>query len=421
MSRGIKIAGAVIFVMVVFLVALRIIERHQKQGTLALPPTQFPTPSSVKNLLLEPAPAKPTTPHSFIAYQPGDYRESITVDGRSRTYLLHVPAGFRSSSRYPLVATFHGGGGSGDIIARHTGFSSVADREGFIGVFPDGISHNWNDGRGTTDAEKLGVDDVKFVRALLESLKTKLPIDASRIYASGLSNGGIFTERLACDMADVFAAVASDVGPIASNYVPNCKPAAPISVAAIQGDSDPLVPIQGGEEGWRIHLGDGGLLESAANTMQFWAAKNSCPNPPAVSNLPPQVNDGTSVTETRYSGCRNSTEVRYYIVHGMGHVWPPNPPQVLRKNNPTSRNIDATETFWSFFKTHPKINLTPPPPPPPAPVPPPPPPPSALRTPSPSLASRFSPLTASLLPAIEAALANIQNNLSLLRDLFPRP
>src|SRR3990167_1552437 len=144
------------------------------------------------------------TPPAGESYLSGDYKESMTVDGRERTYLLHIPAGFDAAKKYPLVLGFHGGNGTGEKFARQTGFKEKADAEGFIAVFPDGIENNWNDGRGTTDAEKQGVDDIKFLRSLVGRLQEKLPIDAKRIYATGVSNGGIFSHRLACDMADVF-------------------------------------------------------------------------------------------------------------------------------------------------------------------------------------------------------------------------
>mgnify|MGYP001571063344 CR=1 FL=1 len=293
----------------------------------------------------------PATP---TAYRVGDYREALVADGRERSYLLHIPVGFDTAKLYPLLLGFHGGAGSGEKFAGQTGLSDYADREGFIAVFPDGIEHNWNDGRDTTDAYKAGVDDVKFVRLLIESLKSKLPIDASRIYATGVSNGGIFSERLACELADVFAAIGPVVGPIATNLAPRCNPARPISVVGIQGAADPGIPIGGGEQGGFGGLGAGGFVESAESTMQLWASKNGCGVPPTITKLPPKVNDGTSVTHYEYPRCREGVAVEYYIVEGMGHGWPPKRPQAPRLAGPTSQNINATDTIWEFFKAHPK-------------------------------------------------------------------
>lgn len=303
-----------------------------------------------------PPPIPTPPPPTGSQIQPGDYRDSIVVDGRTRTYLLHVPNGYTytSSNPYPFIAVFHGGGGSGEKIAGQTDFTAKADREGFIAVFPDGIEHNWNDGRDTTDAYKQGADDIKFVRTLIEHLNTKLSIDQNRIYATGVSNGGIFAQRLGCEMADVFAAIGPVVGPIATKLVPRCNPSRSISVVGIQGTADPAIPINGGEQGGFGGLGDGGFVESADATMRLWAEKNGCSNTPTISELPQKVNDGTNVKKYSYTPCRNGTEIYYYIVEGMGHGWPPKRPQAPRLAGPTSQNINATDVIWEFFKTHPK-------------------------------------------------------------------
>ena len=280
-----------------------------------------------------------------------DYKGSIVVNGLKRTYLLHIPSGFNSAKQYPLVLGFHGGGGSGKKFAKQTGFSTYADKEGFIAVYPDGIKHNWNDGRDTTDAYKAGADDIKFVRILVDSLNSKLPIDEKRIYATGVSNGGIFSHRLGCEMSDVFAAIGTVVGPIATKLAPNCNPSEPISVVGIQGTADPGIPFNGGEI---TAFGDGGFVESADNTMRLWALKNSCTRPFTVTALPQKVNDGTSVRQITYSGCNRNTEVQYYIVEGMGHGWPPKATQTRRAGK-TSKNIDATPVIWEFFKEHTKV------------------------------------------------------------------
>ena len=294
-------------------------------------------------------------PQSAQTYTAGDYQEKIEIDGRKRTYLLHIPKGYIASNKYPLVAVFHGGGGSGEKITKQTGFAAKADKEGFIAVFPDGIKHNWNDGRDTTDAYKAGADDIKFVRMLVEQLKSRLLIDEKRIYATGVSNGGIFSHRLGCEMADVFAAIGPVVGPIATLLALRCNPAAPIAVVGIQGGADPLIPIGGGEEGGFYGLGDGGFVESADATMRLWAQKNGCLVTPLIADLPPTVDDGTRVKKYTYISCRNNAEVVYYIVEGMGHGWPPKLPQAPRLAGSSSHNINATEVVWEFFKTHPKL------------------------------------------------------------------
>ncbi len=283
-------------------------------------------------------------------YTAGTFVGSLnTADGRTRTYLIHIPTGYTAGKTYPLVFLFHGGGKMGTRILQYTQFDKKADDKGFIVVAPEGIKHNWNDGRGTTDAELAGVDDVAFIRQLAKDLSAKLPIDQKRMYATGPSNGGMMTERLGCDASDLFAAIAPDVGPLPSRLESSCKPG-PISVIGIQGSADPGIPIDGGVMQGR---GDGGEVLSARATMQFWAAKANCNTVPQVIHQKPLVNDGTSVDQYTFSGCTAGTSVVYYIVQGMGHSWPP-----LSGNadtgGPTSQNIDATDVVWDFFAAHPK-------------------------------------------------------------------
>jgi len=282
---------------------------------------------------------------------PGDSRGSITIDGRERTYLLHRPAGEDPAKQYPLVMVFHGGHGAGAKIAKQTGFSGYADREGFIAVYPDGIEHNWSDGRGTTDAERLGVDDVKFVKALLARLQKELSIDEKRIYVTGPSNGGIFTYRLGCEMADVFAAIAPVIGNLAEPLGMACAPQEAVSVLAINGDADPFIPIQGGE---CCKRGDGGRLLSTKDSLNFFVKKNGCSGTPVREMLPAPVDDGTTLERHTYPACGYHTDVVWYVIHGGGHAWPPKPPQAPRISGPSSKNIDATSVIWQFFKAHPK-------------------------------------------------------------------
>lgn len=286
-----------------------------------------------------------------------DRDETITVDGRERTYYVHLPPGLSPSGSYPLVFNFHGGRGSGHQQAELSKMNAYADRYGFIAVYPDGIEKNWNDGRGTTEPAKMGIDDVKFVRAVYDKLRSTYAVDAKRVYSTGISNGGMFSYRLACDMSDVFAAIGPVVGSLATRHRPNCKPASPVAVVSIMGDADEFVPLQGGEEGWKNGKGDGGTLESEGAMKEFWSKHNACSAQPSVTQLPVRVNDGTSVRKVTFSGCRNGADVVFYTVAGGGHTWPPNEFKwgfMNRMAGKSSQNIDATEVIWDFFSRHPK-------------------------------------------------------------------
>jgi polyhydroxybutyrate depolymerase len=299
-----------------------------------------------QNARSEPAPifARQTGP-----YAPGDYGGSIvTADRRTRTYILHIPSGFSPARAYPLILVFHGGLGSGARVEKGTDFDAKANAKDFIVVYPDGIGSNWNDGRGTANPD---INDVGFIHRLIEDLESRLPIDSKRIYATGVSNGGLFSQRLGCDLADVFAAIGPDVGPMPTNLLPKCKPARPIAVIGIQGAVDPIVPLDGGEvKSLRLFgLGKGGTVESAASTMNFWASVNGCNPKPALVHETPRVDDGTSVYKYSYSDCKSGAPVVYYIVQGMGHAWPPHTQTLPQITGRTSENINATDVIWDFF------------------------------------------------------------------------
>ncbi len=287
------------------------------------------------------------------AYTAGTYGGSLmAADGRTRTYVLHVPAGYSADRTYPLVLVFHGGYGTGREIERDTGFDAKADAEGFIVAYPDGIDSNWNDGRGTADPD---IDDVGFVRQLVTSLESQLSVDEARIYATGLSNGGMFTQRLGCELADVLAAIGPAAGPMPAPLLATCRPAQPIAVIGIQGGADPIVPLGGGtvKSIALLGIGKGGEVASATETMRLWAHANGCNAPATISHPAPIVDDGTSLDIHTYTGCKGSADVVYYIVQGMGHNWPPKRLLSLI-TGPSSRNLHATDVIWAFFKAHPK-------------------------------------------------------------------
>ncbi len=180
---------------------------------------------------------------------------TLRVSGVERTYLLDVPPSYRPGTPAPLVMVFHGAGGSGRRMAPHTGFSRLAGREGFVAVYPDGLGRRWNDGRSALATR----DDVGFVKALLDTLERELSLDSTRVYAAGISNGAMFSYRLACELPGVFAAIAPVAGATPANLAESCGRTAPVSVLAIQGTADPLLPYAGGGVGG----GRGSVLSAA--------------------------------------------------------------------------------------------------------------------------------------------------------------
>lgn len=278
---------------------------------------------------------------------PGDRRGSLMVDGRSRTYLVHVPAS-QAAKALPLVLVFHGGYGTGAIAAQMSDFNRHADREQFFVVYPDGIEQSWNDGRGTTPADRQAIDDVGFVSALIDHLAQQFPVDPNRVYAAGMSNGAIFSFRLGCELSHRLAAIAAVAGMMAEAVVPQCAPSAPLSVLILKGTADPLTPYEGGE----TRKGTGGRVLSAPASAEYWAKHNGCQGEAKTEALPTVVADGTSVERMTRVGCHDGSEVVLYTVKGMGHAWPPTDPHAPKLSGRTSHNLDATEVIWEFFKRH---------------------------------------------------------------------
>jgi polyhydroxybutyrate depolymerase len=286
---------------------------------------------------------------------PGDAagleRHTLISGGVTRSYDLFVPpqAGNRP---LPLVVVFHGGHGTPERIAETTQMHALAAREGFVVAYPAAMEKDriWNDGRATTASD---VDDVAFIDAMLADIRARHAIDATRIFATGLSSGGMFTLRLACERASVFRAFAPVVANLPVDMVGRCRPSRPVPMLLIQGEEDPLMPFAGGEvRSSALFRRGGGNVISSPDTARFFARMNGCASTPVTERLPDTVpDDGTQVEVDRFAGCRNGADVIGYRVIGGGHTWPGSAiGPALRKSGATSREISATETIWQFFQ-----------------------------------------------------------------------
>jgi len=269
---------------------------------------------------------------------------TLQTGGVTRRYFLYLPSTWHRGRPAPLVLVFHGGGGRASGIAPHTGFSRLAEREGFVVAYPQGLNGRWNDGRGYAAAR----DDVGFVRALLDTLERELAIDPRRVYATGISNGAMFAYRLACDLPGVLAAVAPVAGAMPADLAPGCAHTQPVSVLAFQGTADPLMPYAGGGVARRR-----GRVLSAEQSIAFWATTSGCAGAPVTMDEADRVSDGTRVRRTIYGTCREGRSVELYTIEGGGHTWPGGPP-VGGAVGRVTREIDATALIWGFFAEHPK-------------------------------------------------------------------
>jgi polyhydroxybutyrate depolymerase len=276
--------------------------------------------------------------------------DSIPVDGRTRTYVLHVPAAYSANKAAPLVIALHGRLGDGHGMATLTHFDKVSDEHGFLVVYPDGLHRGWADGRGGTDSDKDGVNDVKFLSELIHQLESRYKVDAKRVYVTGISNGGFMTHRLACELGDEIAAAAPVAATLSENTANACHPAKPVSIAMIMGAKDPLVPIEGGALG---RNGARGKILSFQATADKWSTLDGCTGKANKSEIADSANDGTTIHVKTIANCKAGSEVMTYEVEDGGHTWPGGtqylPKLVIGK---TTRNMDASEVLWSFFAKH---------------------------------------------------------------------
>jgi len=269
---------------------------------------------------------------------------------------MYIPLSFDKTKQMPLVIALHGGGGSGAGMVALTlgGFNVLSEREKFIAVYPDGIGRNWNDGRGLLRyrAQRKKIDDVGFISALIEHLIKKYNIDRKRVYITGMSNGAMMSYRLACELSDKIAAIASVAGLIPEKLFLHCFPSRPVSVLIINGVNDPLVPWKGGYIHFgRLRFGKG---LSVSDTVNYWVTHNKCSSTPLTTYEPDRdPQDNTRVYKKVFSKGESGTEVILYTIEDGGHTWPSGHPYLNERIiGKTSRDINANKIIWEFFKKH---------------------------------------------------------------------
>jgi polyhydroxybutyrate depolymerase len=281
--------------------------------------------------------------HSDAARASGTVERSVTVDGVERAYRVHVPA--RLTRPAPLVVVLHGGGGNGSQVEQQTGFTTTADREGFVVAYPDGSGRTrlrtWNAGTCCAYARDQRVDDVSFTRAMLDAVATEFPVDPARIHVTGFSNGAMMAYRLGCELTDRIAAIAPVSG--ALNTEP-CTPSRPLSVLHIHGTADQHVPITGGPPLRDVPGTPPWQNTSLAYAMDFWAQHDGCPAPATKTSQ-------GSVTTTALGPCASGTEVVQVVVDSGGHAWPGGTNSRDAADDPPPAP-DANAVIWAFFARH---------------------------------------------------------------------
>lgn len=292
--------------------------------------------------------------HDFYVIGRRAVEKTVEVDGITRKYLVYVPKG--TDGPFPLVLAFHGGGGKPIQMERYGRFNGLAEKEKFVVAYPEAVDGNWNDGRGVQfiRSQRENIDDVKFVRMVIEDIGRQCQLDRSRVFATGISNGAFISHRLAAEASDVITAVAPVVGGMAPSIAKNFSPKHPVSLFVIQGDSDPLVPIDGGYVGFRGSRRRGELVPTKDAVAKYLQA-NGITVAPSVKKLDDtDPDDGTTTEVTTYPAGRGGARVQLYVVKNGGHTWPGRsaylPEQLIGK---TSQDFDASDAIWVFFKSSP--------------------------------------------------------------------
>jgi polyhydroxybutyrate depolymerase len=280
-----------------------------------------------------------TPPHTLPT---GSHAQSTIVDGTLRTYRTYVPSDLDRTKPVPLVVMIHGGFGSGSQAEKAYGWDASADAHGFVVVYPDGLNKAWNAGTCCGKPKTENLDDVGFITQVVATVRGQLPIDPRRIYVTGMSNGAMMSERLACETT-LFAAAA----PVAGAQMVPCDDPHPISVLHIHGLADSNVPMDGSP-------GDGrGKVPAhppVTDTIAMWRTLDRCS--PATSTTVGLVTRSSAT-------CADGRAVDLVTVKGAGHQWPGS----TKKNprlaklvgmDPPSTALNATNEIWAFFAAHPK-------------------------------------------------------------------
>lgn len=274
-----------------------------------------------------------------------DVEDTLMIYGRDRFYKTHLPIGFDYQKKYPLVLVFHGGLGNPDLIAQQTQFSSKADSEGFIVVYPYGTGSfdkkllTWNTWNCCGYANKKNINDVDFINAVLNEIKTKYNIDEKRIFATGISNGGMMCYLLACELSEQFAAVAPVAGCMFDTTM--CNPKSEVSLIIFNSIDDEHVPYEGG-------VGEKSRVDveklPVETTVNMWIKKYNA----FLLNK----SESSSFQKTSYKN-NNGTEIVLYKLLSGGHSWPGGE-KIRRFADSPIKNVSATELIWEFFKNNPK-------------------------------------------------------------------
>ena len=266
-------------------------------------------------------------------------RGTIRSGGLVRDYRLYVPRAYNGSRPVPLLLNLHGYGSNNSQQEQYGDFRPIADTANFLVVHPNGVlsggTRSWN----TFSAPGTGgPNDVAFLAALIDSISARYNVDASRVYSTGMSNGGFMSYELACQLSNRVAAIASVTGSMIQSRLAVCRPTRAVPIMEIHGTADNTVPYNGI-----------GVIVSIPTLLANWVQRNGC-NPTPVITQVPDINttDGSTAERQVYSGGRNGSIVEHYRIIGGGHTWPGAPISV----GVTNRDINASREIWRFLRPY---------------------------------------------------------------------
>ena len=274
------------------------------------------------------------------ALSTGSKSLTMQFDGRTRRYILHTPNGLDPAKPVAIVLVLHGATQSPESAERMSRMSQLADKNGFIAVYPSGTGPDpaakvptWNADNCCAYAMNNHVDDIGFLSALIDRLEQNHHVDPKRVYATGISNGAMLSYRLACELSEKIAAIA----PVEGAQKVDCRPADRVSVLVFHGTADRLVPFDGGSTPFQV--GPPRTDTSVASAISFWVEKDGC-------SPSPQHDEKPEVHTDLYSGCKDGTAVALYAIQGGRHMWP----GLAISGN----HVPASNIIWQFFASHPK-------------------------------------------------------------------
>jgi polyhydroxybutyrate depolymerase len=279
--------------------------------------------------------------------------ETLMVDGLVRKTIVHLPAGYRNSEQLPVVIVLHGAKLTGKILETVTGFDKLSNHENFIVAYPNAVYHQWNDGRAEGYTPAYGIDDVKYISSLMDTLIWKFNADPKRIYLTGFSSGGMMSMRLGRELTNRIAAIA----PVSASFpIPaleqDVKPTLPLPVLMINGTHDQAFPWDGGDT--KIVGVKVGPVAPVMTTVDYWVKANGGDSAaPEFQQCKHNRKDSTTVDVSYFSTPTKSC-VLLFRVNGGGHTWPGSevPLKYIPLLGRQNRDVSASELIWTFFKNY---------------------------------------------------------------------